>query len=192
MRPFWRIIFSSVAVLGLALFVGVSHFKAQPEPEEPPYIPTTWSKFTQKTQLTMLLTGFSIEKVIDIPSADVADFLSLQLGLSEYIGVTDTPERARELQVNYGSASTSFAHFDITGEVLPRADLIIVWDKLSTLSPAMARAALHQLKKSGAKFLLAAHNSELKQNNLQLPPYNFPKPIIQMENLALWKLENLP
>lgn len=169
----------------------------------------TWSAFTEYKRLQMLLDGFAIETVIDIPCIDT-DKLKEDLSLKHYIGITSSRDRARALQAQFGSQMRTFLSFDVAIDLLPKADLILCWDELCCYPTNKVRSALLQFKKSGAKFLLMRHYPDVKKNhknrngtfqpiNWTLTPYNLSEPIIQitetgehgMEGLCLWNLESL-
>lgn len=165
----------------------------------------TWQEFSQEKHFQMLVEGFGIGSMLDIPSRDVEH---MHLPLKKYIGVAPTPAEAANLQTRFGSAISSFISLDLTIDPLPKVDLILCWDRFSSLSDQEIRAALLQCKKSGAKFLLLSHCPSLKQNeeeeyrqiNWKLSPYNFPEPLIMMvekanpepQYLGLWNLAELP
>ncbi len=194
--------------LGVALFVVKKQEKIV---EESPitYEQKTWDGFTEYKRLQMILQGFAIESIVDIPCLDF-DKIRTNLGIKRYIGVTSSRDKARELQALFGSETRTFFSFSVDVDVLPKADLILCWDELCTLPTNRASSALFQFKKSGAKFLLMRHFPQVKKNhknktggfvpvNWTLPPYNMPEPMIQimeqnqegMESLALWDLETV-
>lgn len=193
-----------------AAFLVVSHFHHAQKEEEVVFVPHTWSTFIEYPRLEMLFKGFAIESMIDVPSVDILDYQKHDLGIKTYIGVAESPIRARGLQAQFGSAERAFSHFRIDADVLPKADLILCWDTLCTLPQREVNASLLQFKKSGAKFLLMRHYPDVETNvestngvfhpiNWNNPPYNFPEPMIHImeegENglisLALWSLEQL-
>ncbi|NGX47041.1 MAG: hypothetical protein K1000chlam3_00410 [Chlamydiae bacterium] len=188
------------------------HFrvKSAPSPVQIEYHPITWSSFTEHKRLQMLIQGFAIKSLIDIPCVDFESLAKAGLTEIRYIGITSSKDQARAMQTQFGSKLRTFLNMEITVDTLPKADLILCWDKLCTMTPREARGAILQFKKSGTHFLLMHHFPEIKKNhknysgglkpvNWTLPPYNFPEPIIHimekgehgMESLALWNLETL-
>lgn len=200
-----------LGVVGSSTFFCIHKKQREKSKQTALYEPKTWSHFHQFHHLQMVLKGFDIQSMIDIPCRNVEIVKEHDLGLKQYLGITESKEEAQVLQARFGSQVRSFMNLQLTMDILPRADLILAWDLLCTLSPSQVRAALLSFKKSGAKFLLMSHFPELQKNhknrtgafqpvNWKLPPYHFPEPIIQIihhreqeiEALSLWSLESLP
>jgi len=205
----WPLFLLPLFAVLIALYVLEKKHEKKPT-EVMEYNPITWSNFNEQNRLKMLLKGFAIESIIDVPCVDVSSLEPSLFGGIRYTGITDSKDQARGLQAQLGSHLRTFLSMEITVDILPKADLIFCWDKLCTLSETQAKAAITQFKKSGAQFLLMRHYPGLKKNrknktggaqpvNWTLPPYNFPEPIIhiiekgdhEMESLALWNLEAL-
>lgn len=205
----WPLFLLPLLLVPVALYVLEKKTPVKPK-KIAEYHPITWSNFREQNRLKMLLKGFAIQSIIDVPCVDISSLDPSLLGEIRYTGITDSKDRARGLQAQFGSSLRTFLSMEITVDVLPKADLIFCWDKLCTLSPENAQAAITQFKKSGAQFLLMRHYPGVKKNrenktgeaqpvNWTLPPYNFPEPIIhiiergdqEMESLALWNLEVL-
>lgn len=210
-RRKWPYYFAGVLCLCAASLAGTRlSFKKTEAKTLSEYRPRTWAQFSEYQRLEMLLQGFAIESLIDIPFVDHEIIKKPLLKEIRYIGITQSKDRARALQAQFGSKLRTFLDREITIDVLPKADLIVCWDKLCTMSPREVRASILQFKKSGAHFLLMRHYPEVQKNqknksgefqpvNWTLPPYQFPEPIIHimeqgeygLESLALWNLENL-
>jgi hypothetical protein len=206
----WPLFVGVFALLAISLSIGPYRLKKKTKPQRVEYSPVTWSDFTEHKRLQMLLKGFAIESVVDVPCADLQNFPKEDFEGIRYIGITPSKDRARALQSQFGSKLRTFLDMEVTVDVLPKADLILCWDMLCSLSPSKTKAAIEQFKRSGAHFILMRHFPEVKKNpknrtgdmqpvNWTLPPYNFPEPIIHimekgeygMESLALWNMENL-
>ena len=192
-----------LACLCLALGALGYHFLHKPEKKpRAEYSPKTWSTFSEYSRLEMLLKGFAIQSMIDVPSADVEDLKTHQLPLQTYIGACKDKENALALQARFGSEKRSFHMIDPTMDLLPKADLIFAWDLLTTLKRSEVHSTLLHFKKSGARFLLMAHDPTVTKNhknktglpqaiNWKIDPYNFPDPLITFDHYALWSLETL-
>lgn len=203
-------LFMSILLAGLGIGIFVVKTKLGVSNEDQVIYPQkTWGDFTEYKRLQMIVNGFAIQSMIDVPCLDF-EKLNGELGIKRYFGITSSKDRAHALQAQYGSEGKTFFSFSIDVDILPKADLILCWDELCRFSSTRARSALFQFKKSGAKFLLMRHFPETKKNhknkteifqpvNWILPPYNLPEPMIQimeegeygMESLALWDLETL-
>lgn len=174
------------------------------------YQPKTWSQFGEFRRFEMLLEGFAIKSMIDIPCVDQDWITRAVLGSIRYTGITNTKDQAQALQIQYGGKLRTFLGMDVTVDVLPAADLIVCWDSLCALSEREIKAALVQLKKSGSHFLLMRNYSQQKRNpkeknsgyepiNWTIAPYHFPEPIITIIEegseangcLALWNLDTI-
>ena len=118
-------------------------------------------------------------------------------------------------QNKFGDENRKFLHLDLTKHKLPKVDLIFCRDCLVHLSFEDIFKAGSNIKSSGAVWFMTTTFPEEKTNrdiitggwrplNLELPPFNFPKPeLILNENctehdgafadksLGLWKTEKL-
>lgn len=166
-----------------------------------------WGSLKKAEELKAVLHGFGIRSMIDMDCEEVVD-----LGLERYIGVDRRAEVISAIKNSIGSAERSYLVRDITKDQLPKADLILCWDKLFELSPSKLRSTIELFKKSGCKYLLVSHFPDLVKNhktrrglyqpiNWTLEPYRFPEPMIQIneevegthiKNLALWNINDLP
>ena len=206
-KIFFFIAFLCVSTIS---FFSFNYWKKAQAPIEVPHLFKTWSTFTEIKRLQMLLKGFGIQSILDIPSCDIETLIHLDLGAKVYIGIADKKKQASLLQAEFGDQFRTFISLKPSIDRLPKADLIMCWDKLCTLPLDQIPAALLQFKKSGAKFLLMRHYPEIKENrtsqnqtfqpiNWKLAPFHFPEPIIQImekkehttEYLALWNLSQI-
>jgi len=176
-------------------------------PKTQPYPFSTWTEFKDYKRLNMLLKGLAVDSLIDIPAYDLQELIYHHLNIKTYIGIRATKEEAQGLQAQFGSPLRSFAGAKIPQDPLPKADMILCWDCLSALSQQEVEAALIQFRKSGAKYLLMRHFPNSEKNygnpeesfhliNWKLSPYQFPEPMIQIEQingtvLALWSLDSI-
>jgi hypothetical protein len=115
----------------------------------------------------------------------------------------------------HAAPNRCFSCLDLTRADLPHADLIICRDGLVHLSFADARAAIHNFRRSGSRYLLATTFVGRLQNrdvatggwrvlNMQQGPFWFPTPlalvdercthsdgIYQDKRLGVWELATL-
>jgi hypothetical protein len=132
-----------------------------------------------------------------------------------YIGVDIVSKLIEENNRKYASHNRQFLNFDITHDLLPKADLILCRDCFVHLSFADIHAAISNFKKSGSKYLLTTTFTNVTRNmdiktggwrplNLEIEPFNLPKPILIInenctegnmaytdKSLALWELAAL-
>lgn len=197
--------------LTFSLVVGLTVAQRQGA-SPPPLASHKWSSLSKLEELKTLLKGFEIKSIIDTSCEEAGLVQKLDLGFDQYIGVERRKEIVDALRISMGSAQRTFLAQDITKDLLPHADMILCWDSLQMLSSAQIHSTLMLLKKSGVKYLLAAHYPELKKNkkgkrgeyrpiNWTLAPYRFPDPMVQIseqketdqtKSLALWKISDLP
>lgn len=199
-----------VAAVSIAFYV--RHARAVPHEEvavAPP--PPTWSQFDHIAHFQMLLEGFGIESVLDLPASDLDILTRFRLPIKKYIGGAQDQEESMKLQAQYGGATRSFYSLDISLDPLPTVDLILCWDRLSLLPQNEVEWALLTCKKSGSKFLMLTHSPAVETNpegasssprpiNWRKAPYYLPEPLIlfpqkekeRKEYFALWSLKELP
>jgi len=208
MRRFFQVLLATCALCTIGFLV--CPISKEKKEKIAPYSPKTWSTFQEYKRLKILLEGFGIESLLDIPACDVENFREQDFGKIRYIGIASSKDQAAALQAHHGLLWRQFSSARIAVDSLPRADLILCWDRLCALPSHEVLAALLQFKKSGAKFLLMRHYPNIVENainetgefqpiNWKLAPYFFPEPIIHImerreddaQTLALWSLENL-
>jgi hypothetical protein len=114
----------------------------------------------------------------------------VKLKVEHYIGIDIVNTLIIKNQHEFGDSSTNFICMDLADGVLPQADLIFSRDCLVHLSLDDGLRIIENFKRSGSKYLLTttfidrASNNDLvgindfwRPLNMQLPPFNFPKPI---------------
>jgi hypothetical protein len=140
----------------------------------------------------------------------------VNLPVQRYTGIDIVEGLIEANQRKYANAQINFACLDIITDKLPAADVIFCRDCLVHLNFEQARKAIRNFQRSQATYLLTTTFTDRTQNvdlgekdmwrtlNLQLPPFNFPRPIrVINENctegdgnfadksLGLWKLADL-
>ena len=122
------------------------------------------------------------------------------MGVDVVADIIDAHRRA------YGGHGRRFGLADITCDPLPRCDAILCRDSLIHLSNRDVARALHNFRRSGARWLLATThpsveiNSDIRSGsfrlvNLELPPFALPAPRMRvvenpttMKCLGVWDL----
>ncbi len=144
-----------------------------------------------------------------------AEPVPINLPSIKYIGIDIVKELINQNKIRYGAPGRDFITKDLTTDVLPQADIILCRDCFVHLSFKDTYNIIQNFKKSGSKYLLTTtftdrqYNTDLGKSfwrtiNLELPPFNFPKPIsIINENctefysnytdksLGLWLLKDI-
>lgn len=167
-----------------------------------------------RRQLSELLKKFEIRSIADAPCGDFNWMKHVDLGSCSYIGIDIVQDLIETNNNLYGSATRRFIHHNLIEEVIERVDLILCRDMLAHLTYEQIFRVIQNFKKSGSTYLLATTGITTTQNhdiqkaggwrklNLELPPFNFPKPLALIEedvpfagehgkHLGLWLLEDL-
>ncbi|MBV9928504.1 MAG: class I SAM-dependent methyltransferase [Acidobacteria bacterium] len=160
-------------------------------------------------RLPPLLEELRAQTLLDAPCGDFNWMRHTNLGPVRYVGadvVPDLIERNRRL---YGGEGRTFLVLDITKGRLPRADVILCRDCLIHLSFASIRSAVANFRRSGATYLACTTHTSVRENtdcpdggwrsvNLELPPFNFPRPLELLvedeelgKGLGVWRLADL-
>lgn len=199
-----------IALLFIALLIPALVFlRKKPTGSNPEPLRHPFATKVLKDELFRLLEGFEVKTFIDIPCGEVSWIYELKPFIQEYTGVDAEEKVLQKNREKYGSSTVHFQHFDIAKDPLPASDLIFCHDVLNFLPQNEILATLLLFKKSGAKYLLVTtcpkneKNRKGKTGNYnpihwQLPPYNFPKPLLiindpnqENKKLALWRIEDL-
>ncbi len=160
-----------------------------------------------------LLRELNATTLLDLPCGDFHWMQHTDLSGVRYIGgdlVGDLIERNR---AKYASDGVTFQKIDLVNDTLPAVDAILCRDCLVHLSFDDAQAALANIARSGARWLLTTSFPEVARNddivtgqwrpiNLTLPPFNLsePKQVIAEncaetefadKTLSLWPVEDV-
>jgi len=132
--------------------------------------------------------------------------------LEQYIGVDIVRGLIQQNNERHGKENIQFYQKDISKDTLPDADLIICRDIFLHLKFNDAFKIIQNFKNTKAHFLLISTYANAQVNkdrsevnagyrpiNLQLPPFNFPEPLLLIENfksagkyLGLWTIKDIP
>lgn len=174
------------------------------------------STLVQTTQirkaLSTLFHTLNIETVLDAPCGDFNWMKKVDLSGIYYIGVDIVVSLIKENQKKYGQDTIQFRFNNITQDLLPKVDLIICRDCFLHLKYEDIFNILKNFNKTGSTYLLAStyadaqHNTDKKQVNsgyrpvnLQIAPFNFPEPLLLIDEggargkyLGIWRLKDIP
>lgn len=173
--------------------------------------PGTELKYTKNiiSKLPVLLKEFKITTINDAPCGDFHFMNHINLSDVCYMGFDIVKQLIEVNNKEYSSSGIQFIHFDVLNQILPKCDLILSRDMLIHFSFDDSKRAIDNFKKSGSTYLLTNTypivelNLDIKTGswrpiNLQIEPYNFPKPISIIEEyygeshglklLALYKI----
>ena len=175
---------------------------------------------TLETELPELFKTYGISSVLDIPCGDfnwmknVVRPYAREHGL-RYIGADIVDSLINVNKAKYGSEHIEFLKLDLVTDELPKTDLVFVRDCFVHFSYRDIQKAMHNIKKSGSKYLMSTtfthhhdnHNiptGDWRPINLQDAPFNFPEPeyaliekcthgdgAYQDKAMGLWRMEEL-
>ena len=171
---------------------------------------------TLREELEKLLAEMKITSVLDIPCGDFKWMQKINWSKIHYTGADIVEELIKKNKAQHQDENNlKFIVLDLLKDKLPEADLIITRDFLVHLSYEDIFAALKNIKSSGCKYLLTTTfpdhslNYDIKTGdwrtlNLQQQPFNFPKPILVInenctegngkfkdKSMALWEVSQL-
>lgn len=168
-----------------------------------------------RARLPAVLEEIGAKSLFDAPCGDFNWMKELSLPVEHYIGADIVSELIERNQKTFGDEVRSFKRLDLTSDVLPVVDVVLCRDCLVHLSYKMVNAALHNIQKSGAKYLLTTTYPNEKENinivtggwrplNLEAEPFSLPHPVLMIDEqdldgdgkntgkvLALWKLDDV-
>jgi hypothetical protein len=140
----------------------------------------------------------------------------VRLEVDEYTGADIIEKLIEHNRALYTTSKRKFIVLDIMKDQLPPADLIFSRDCLVHFSFRDIARTIRNIKRSNSKYLLTTTFSAQRQNtdivtgewrplNLQLPPFNFPEPVVVVnenctevdgrypdKSLGLWQIAKIP
>lgn len=165
-------------------------------------------------EIPVLLKKYNINLFIDAPCGDLHWMQYVNLG-TNYIGLDIVEVIIEKNKNRFTDNNRKFEVKNIVSDILPDGDLIMIRDCWVHLSNEDVIKCILNLKRSKIKYLLTTTFFELSKNdeltqiwrpiNLQLPPFNFPKPVESIiegctenngkfhdKSLMLWEIKDLP
>ena len=171
---------------------------------------------TIREQLPTIIANLGVKSFLDIPCGDFYWMKQVRIEVDEYIGADIIgPLIERNLSL-YTTKKRKFTVLDIMKDPLPAVDLIFSRDCLVHFSYRDICRTIRNIKRSNSRYLLTTTFTARDQNtdiatgewrplNLQLPPFNFPEPIVLInenctevggqypdKSLGLWKIADVP
>jgi SAM-dependent methyltransferase len=164
--------------------------------------------------LPRLLRRLGARSLLDAGCGDFHWMAHVELDGVEYIGVDVVPELIEENRRRHGRPGRSFIEADLISDPLPRADAILCRDTLIHLPDALLLAAVANIARSGASYLLASTFvgrgngpdivlGDWRPTDLQAPPFSLPEPlelvddrrleppVAEDKRLGVWRLADL-
>ena len=171
------------------------------------------------------LHQLGVRSLLDLPCGDFNWMKTVDLTGIDYLGgdiVVDVVEQNQRLHAREG---VRFQVLDVVQDDLPPADLIFVRDCFIHFTLDLIQAALSNIRRADIKYLCMTNDScreryaganfanieldravdgvnfEYRPLNFQLPPFNFPPPVLTLsdggawdgfKSMAIWDIESLP
>jgi hypothetical protein len=138
--------------------------------------------------LVALIRSLRIHTLLDAPCGDFNWAAAVADSVDRYIGVDIVPALIAANRRRWSSPRRQFLCRDLCLSRLPAADVILCRDALVHLSERDILAAINNLRRTGAQYLLATTFVGERDNhdiatggwrplNLQRPPFSFPAPL---------------
>ncbi len=166
-----------------------------------------------RQELPALLRHLQVQRLLDLPCGDFHWMSRVDLSGIDYLGADIVPELVAETMRRHGRPGVDFVCLDLISDPLPAADAVLCRDCLVHLPNALVVQALANLRRSGARYLLAtsfpahADNPDIEAGhwrpiNLQAPPFGLPEPLLVVHEgsaeaqygdkmLGVWRLDDL-
>jgi len=164
-----------------------------------------------REQLPLFFKQYGIGRVFDAPCGDYNWFRHIERDGVAYVGGDIVDAMVRENQRKFGDSDTSFVRFDIRNSPFSKAGLWFCRDCMFHLPTHDVMAAFGNFAKSDIPYVLTTSHLDTSKNtelprggfrtiNLELPPYNFPKPSFSIDDwvpgyprriLGLWTREEV-
>jgi len=164
-----------------------------------------------RREFPALLAELGASSLLDLPCGDFHWMQHTDLSGVRYIGGDLVGDLIECNQEKHSCDGVEFQKIDLVNDTLPAVDVILCRDCLVHLSFADAQAALSNIARSGAGWLLATSFPSVTRNddivtgqwrpiNLTLPPFNLPEPEQVIgenctesefadKNLSLWPVD---
>lgn len=173
-----------------------------------------------REHLPTILKKLNIKSLIDVGCGDFNWMKEIDLSfLDAYLGTDIVEELIADNIKMYAKNNINFAAANIITDPLPKADAILCRSVVSLMFEKDTLAALANMQKSGATYLLLTTFPDISVNcelpaimrttlwarplNFQIWPFNFPKPLMTIVErtegvltidkcLGIWRMEDLP
>lgn len=166
--------------------------------------------------IKLIIKQFKIKSIIDIPCGDFNWMSLLDMVNIDYKGFDIVSSVIKENNKKYKKPNVNFYYSDIINSELAKGDLMFVRDCLVHFSFEDIKKSIFRIRHSKSTYLLSTSFVNLEQNadiytgdwrpiNLEKEPFNFPKPIITINEecdemdgiysdkcICLWEIEQLP
>jgi SAM-dependent methyltransferase len=171
---------------------------------------------TLREALPGVFARFGVKSLLDVPCGDFNWMSRVEMAGIDYTGGDIVAPLIAANTKLYGSDRVRFAVINLMETPLPDTDMVFTRDCLVHLSLADASAAVRNIRKSGAIYLMATNFPSTAANadiltgqwrpiDLCKPPFNFPDPLHVIDEkfvnasgqhsdkcMGIWKIADLP
>ena len=149
-----------------------------------------------RRMLPKVVQEYHVESFLDAPCGDYYWMRETKLGVKQYIGVDIVEALIAKNQRQFGDSSTTFKCLNLVEDKLPKVDMVFCRDCLVHLNFEDINKVIDNFKKSESMYLLTTTFTKRTKNknlmgadiwrplNLQLPPFNFPKPLMLIDEMC--------
>ena len=165
--------------------------------------------------IKLIIKQYKIKSIIDIPCGDFNWMSSLEMENIDYDGFDIVRSVIQENNIKFRKPNVNFYYSYMINSELAKGDLMFVRDCLVHFSFEDIKKSIFRIKQSKSTYLLSTSFANLKKNtdiytgdwrpiNLEKEPFNFPKPIITINEecdemdgiysdkcICLWEIEEL-
>jgi hypothetical protein len=162
-----------------------------------------------------LCARLGVSRLLDIPCGDFHWMSTVDLGRIDYTGADIVDDLIRLNRERYARPGVRFDRINLITDPLPRVDLVFCRDCLVHLPQTDVFAALQNVCRSGAEYLLTttftgSHDNEdvptggWRPLNLELAPFELPEPLVVInegcteghgyfvdKSLGLWRVADI-
>lgn len=170
-------------------------------------------------RLPELLKQLEIRNLLDVPCGDFNWMSKVSITNVQYTGSDVVPEIIKKLNESHAGNLRKFEELNVVRDVPDSYDAIFCRDLFVHLTNKEILRAINNFRKSGSHYLITTTFTDVKRNlnlpllsksvawrpiNLTLKPFNFPNPIILIneecteyngkfsdKSLGVWDLTNL-
>jgi 2-polyprenyl-3-methyl-5-hydroxy-6-metoxy-1,4-benzoquinol methylase len=163
-------------------------------------------------QLPHVFKQLNIKKMLDIPCGDFNWMRNTDLTDIDYTGADIVHQLVENNKVNYQHSQWKFRQMNIVTDNIEAYDLVFCRDCLVHFDNELVLKTLENIYNSGSRYFMATTFPALKANkdittgewrmiNLELPPFNLPKPLLVInegdqrlnkdKSMACWAVKDL-
>ncbi len=163
-------------------------------------------------QLPLVFKQLNVESMLDIPCGDFNWMSKTGLEGINYTGADIVGKLIEDNKIKYQDQPLQFLKMNIAADEIGNYDLVFCRDCFVHLENALVLSALKNIRKSGSRYFMATNFPALKVNkdittgewrmiNLELPPFNLPKPFLVInegdqrinkdKSMACWVIKDL-